>query len=81
MSTPKHMLTTTDNPFDPIDQFNEWHVFDIGHGYNSLSLLARIAPTSDVLSDEQNASIIEEGIREIVDLNLSGVHTMIEIKA
>ena len=80
MSTQLHMLTTTDNPFNPITQFDEWYVFDVGHGYNSLSLLARIAPTSDVLSEEQNKRIIEEGIQEIVDLNVSGMHTKIPIE-
>lgn len=80
MSNKVHMLTTIDNPFDPISQFDEWYMYDLSHGYNSLSLLARIAPTSNTLSDAQNRLIIEEGIEEIVELNLSGMHTKIEVE-
>ena len=29
------MLTTIDNPFDPIEQFTSWFMFDNEKGYNS----------------------------------------------
>ena len=73
------MLTTTDNPFSPVTQFNEWYAYDTSKGYNSLGLLARLALVSDSLSDEDNAYIIEEAIREIVEENVSGMHTSIPI--
>ena len=41
------MLTTTDNPFDPFIQFDEWYAFDESKGYHSLSYLSRIVRTSD----------------------------------
>ena len=40
------MLTTVDNPFDPIKQFDQWFLFDVEKGYNSSAYLARIARTS-----------------------------------
>ena len=52
------MLTTFDNPFDPFEQFDEWEAFDEEKGYRSCSLLARIAKTSDQLTEKQNAEEI-----------------------
>lgn len=46
----KCMLTTIDNPFDPIEQFTSWFMFDNEKGYNSCSYLSRIARTSHELS-------------------------------
>ena len=58
----KCLLTTVDNPFDPIEQFTSWFMFDIEKGYNSCSYLSRIARTSDELSDEENNTEIERAI-------------------
>lgn len=73
------MLTTVDNPFNPITQFKEWYNFDTVHGYDSLQLLARMTYLSDSLSEATKTSIIEETIEEIVAENLSGMHTSILI--
>lgn len=65
-------LTTTDNPYDPKTQFDQWYSFDVSKGYNSCAYLARIAKTSDGLSDSLNDSEIERAIDEIVHFNLTG---------
>lgn len=62
-------LTTKDNPFDPFDDYDKWFAFDISHGYNSSSYLARIADTSRFLTPEQNAKEVERAIDEILELN------------
>ena len=36
-------LTTTDNPFSPVDDYEQWSRFDRDHGYNTDALVARIA--------------------------------------
>lgn len=72
-----HMLTTTDNPFSPVTQYDEWMVWDMSHGYNSNSLLARVVHTSPELSDADQVLAIEEAIDEIVTENVSGVHTKV----
>ena len=65
------MLTTIDNPYDPVKQFDEWYACDRdlarkGNYPDSCSLLARIAKTSDQLSDQLNDKIVEDAIDEII---------------
>ena len=73
------MLTTIDNPFDPIEQFTSWFMFDNEKGYNSCSYLSRIARTSDELSDEENNEEIERAIDEIIKYDLNNVYNKIVV--
>ena len=75
-----HMLTTTDNPFHPVTQFNEWYMYDTTKGYHSLALLARVSFTTDSIGDENTTEVIEESIEEIVRENVSGMHTSILVE-
>lgn len=59
-------LTTTDNPYNPYTQFDEWFRFDTDKGYNCCGLLMRVAYTSDQLTDNENAYEIERAIDEII---------------
>lgn len=70
----EYMLTTIDNPWDPFNQFKEWYAFDLRHGYNTLAFLARVAKTSDELSDVQQLYAIREAMDEIVRLNVLGIY-------
>lgn len=67
------MLTTIDNPYNPFDQFDEWYNYDVRHGYNSCSYLARLARTSPELTDELNEMFIEDAIDRIVEINAIGL--------
>ena len=68
------MVTTTDNPYDPFTQFDQWYAFDTIQGYNTCSYLARIAKTSPELSPMDQAIAVEEAVDEIVDINLLGIY-------
>ena len=71
------MITTKDNPYDPKTQFDDWYAFDTEKGYNSCAYLARIAKTSDALSEKENDLEIERAINEIVLMNLNGLYKKI----
>jgi hypothetical protein len=68
------MLTTIDNPYDPFTQYDEWEAYDEALGHYSCALLARVAKTSDELSELDEAIAIDTAIDEIVRFNVSGVH-------
>ena len=65
-------LTTTDNPYDPFTQFDQWYAFDTQMGYNTCAYLARLARTSNGISSDDNEKAVEDAIDEIVKLNLTG---------
>lgn len=73
----KCMLTTLDNPYDPVEQFDSWLMFDMEKGYNSSSYLSRIARTSDSLSEEENEDEIERAIDEIIKYDFMDIYKKI----
>lgn len=71
-------LTTFDNPYSPFEQFTQWFMFDIEKGYNSSAYLARIANTSDQLSDEENDREIERAIDEIIKYDFLNIYKKVK---
>lgn len=71
-------LTTIDNPYDPFEQFTSWYKFDMIKGYNSCAYLARIAKTSDSLSEEENEEEIERAVDRIIQLDFMGIYKKVK---
>lgn len=71
-------LTTVDNPYNPFTQYEAWYRFDEGKGYHSCSYLARIARTSDQLSDVENEQELERAIDDIVKYNPLGIYKKVK---
>jgi len=61
-----YLPTTTDNPYDPFDDFDNWYAYDIQHGYRTTETLAYFAATSDDYSDEENQKIVNEAVEKMV---------------
>ena len=76
----KYALTTIDNPYDPFNNFDEWLLFDVEKGYCSCSYLARIARTSDQLTDEENQREIQRAIDEIIRLDFMKIYKKVQIE-
>lgn len=70
-------LTTFDNPWNPFTQFDSWFLFDVEKGYNSCAYLARIAKTSEQLTDEENNEAIESAIDEIIKYDFMNIYKKI----
>ena len=68
------MLSTIDNPFNPFTQWNEWKRYDEDKKYYTCSYLARIAKTSDDLSEADYDQVILNAINEIVRFNINGLY-------
>lgn len=71
------MLTTTDNPFNPFTQWDEWKRFDEDKKYFTLNYLARIAKVSDELSEADYNQAVDDAIDEILNLNVLGIYKRI----
>lgn len=65
----EHMLTTSDNPYDPVTQFDEWNTWDQTAGYNTLAYVARVIVTSDELSEADQIQAYEDAIDSIINEN------------
>ena len=72
-------LTTSDNPYNPFDDYAKWHSWDTLHGYNTPGDLARVARTSGDLSEADQLVAIEDAIDEIIAFNLTGNYEKLEI--
>jgi hypothetical protein len=70
----EHMLTTSDNPWNPFTNFTEWYSWDVAHGYDTAGLLARVTKTSTDLSEADFERAIEDAIDYIVSQNVSGLY-------
>ena len=73
----EYMLSTIDNPYSPFDEFDKWFKFDVVHGYNSCSLLARLTYTTEELSDNLNELEIQRVLDEIVNVNINGMFCLV----
>ena len=71
-------ITTVDNPFDPIDDFDQWFSFDEEKGYHTCSYLARIARVTDTMSDEEVSEEVERAIDEILDHDFLGIYKKVK---
>lgn len=77
-NTKELMLSTSDNPFNPFEQFKEWYAFDVSHGYNTLGYLAAVAETSDDQFDIDNRLEMNQAIYDAERLNLTGNRIIVE---
>ena len=67
-------ITTVDNPYNPLLQFDLWMKYDTEKGYNSCAYLDRIARTSEQLSEEENKEEIERAIDEIIKYDFMNIY-------
>lgn len=72
------MLTTTDNPFNPFIQFDEWNNFDMSKGYNTCAFLGRVVANSPDLSEADQSYNIDEAMSRIVDLDPFNLYRKID---
>ena len=72
------MLSTIDNPYDPFNDFKNWFMFDAQHGYDTCAYLARIAKTSDQLTEKENDEEIERAIDEIIEHDFMNIYVKLK---
>lgn len=70
---PLFLLTTTDNPLSPFNDWVAWYLEDLRLGYDTCGLLARLTSAGDVVDDEAEVA----AMRDVVEYNFSGKHVMV----
>lgn len=74
----KVMLTTFDNPFDPFEDFTSWFMFDVEKDYYTCSLLARIADTTNDMTQKEVDEEIERAIDKIIEYDFVNVYKKVK---
>ena len=71
MNNRKIAITTIDNPFDPIDDFNNWFLFDVEKGYYTCNKLARLADAFefDGMTQVEEDQQVEKAINRLIELD------------
>lgn len=62
------MLTTTDNPFDPFLQWNEWYAYDEAQGYHTCGYLDRMSFNAPELSERDNNVETLKAMNAIIEI-------------
>lgn len=70
MANAEIALTTSDNPYNPLTDYDRWEAFDRQKGYGTNEYLARVTRTTYEYGEDSYAEDIEKSIDEIVELNL-----------
>lgn len=75
----KAMITTTDNPYNPQTDFQQWYLYDVNNGYNTCAYLGRIVKDSEELSDEEKEEENERAIDEIIKYDFMNIYKKIYV--
>ena len=75
----KAMITTTDNPYNPQTDFQQWYLYDVNNGYNTCAYLGRIVKDSEELSDEEKEIENERAIDEIIKYDFMNIYKKIYV--
>lgn len=70
-------ITTYDNPYDPIEDFVHWFIYDESQGYSTTSYLGRLVNSDEVLTDEEATQVTEMAIDEIICYDFQGIYKKI----
>jgi len=62
-------ITTIDNPYDPIDEFDDWYRFDVDNGYNTSQSIARLSSLRTDLSSNEIDSDNEQAIDRLIEID------------
>ena len=64
-------LTTTDNPFDPFEEFTSWYLFDMEKGYDCCGRVERLTIITDEMTDYEIEREVERAIDRLVELDFT----------
>lgn len=75
----KIYITTIDNPYNPLEDFISWYMYDIQKGYFTCSKLARLANLEDNMTEEEENKELERVIDRIIEIDPLDIYKKINI--
>lgn len=73
-------ITTIDNPFNPFEDFASWYDFDMEKGYCSCERVARLAHTTDDMSEVELEAETERATRRLVEIDPLDIYQLYVIR-
>lgn len=73
------MLTTEDNPFNPVTHWDQWYAWDEQMGYHTCGLLARLTFDSDEISQADQDAEHDRVIDWLCEVNPTGNYKKVKI--
>ena len=77
----EYMLSTFDNPYNPFDQFNLWHLFDIEKGYNTCERLAKFVNLTDDMTQQEIDEETDRAMDEIIKHDFLNIYVKVSNNA
>lgn len=72
------LLSTSDNPYSPVTDWDEWYKWDEEHGYHTCGYLSRLVYTSPELSDTDQKDAMLMAMDSILETNVTGNYIAVE---
>lgn len=69
MDTKNGLLTTTDNPFDPFTQWEEWLAFDRNNKYFTCEIIARLTDEKPNDDEDEKESKYNKAVQMLLDFS------------
>lgn len=69
------MLTTSDNPYNPHEDYEAWMNWDQEHGYFTAEYIARLSNPNVDYEDDEIA--MQELLNDIINVNITGNYVLI----
>lgn len=71
------MITTTDNPFNPINDYTNWYVWDCQQGYYTQDCLIQVAALNPDMSDAEEEAAIQQAIFTMLEDDVLGIYAVV----
>ena len=76
-----YSISTKDNPYDPLVEFDKWYNFDLNHGYFSLNLLDLHMPDdTSWATEEEEQELVSQAIDEIIANDMENLYVKLTSK-
>lgn len=85
MSKKTYMLTTIDNPYSPVKDFDAWYAQDLQLAMlndrpTTFGLIDRLIGSSEYLSEDEKEFEIQQAIDEIIANDKENIYQRVQIK-